>query len=206
VVGREHIPQRGPGLITINHYHSPRFWSAWLALSVSAQITGEVYWTVANAWTYPNRLKNAVLRPPLQWLFTRAAQVYGLNSMPPMPPAPNEVTARAASVRRILHYAREHPHGLIGFAPEGGDQPGGRLSMPPNGVGRLALALAGLGIPIYPAGIYEETDGSPTLCFGQPYALAIDPSASQPADDQARSVLMRAIAQCLPPALRGEFG
>lgn len=205
VLGREHVPT-GPGLITINHYHSARFWSAWMALAVSAQVPAEIYWTIASAWTFPGNRLGRMLRPPTQWLFTRIARIYNLNSMPPMPPAPAEITARAASVRRMLAYARSHPTGLLGLAPEGGDQPGALLTLPPNGAGRLALTIARLGWPIYPAGIYEESDGSPTLAFGPPYRLEIDPTAGEQADRLARETLMKAIAQLLPPALRGPVG
>jgi hypothetical protein len=205
VRGLENIPQRGPGLITVNHYHSEHFWSPWIALSVSSQVPAEVYWTITNAWTFPGRRSARLLRPASHWILTKMAQVYGLNPMPPMPPAPEEGAERAASVRRIVQYARENANALIGYAPEGSDQPGGVLSMPPAGTGRLALALTRRGMPVYPAGIYEDENNRPCLYFGQPHSLFVDENSPEQADLQARIQMMRAIATCLPEALWGEF-
>jgi hypothetical protein len=205
VRGLENIPQRGPGLITVNHYHSEHFWSPWIPLSVSSQVPAEVYWTITNAWTFPGRRLARLLRPASHWLLMKLARVYGLNPMPPMPPAPEDVVERATSVRRIVQYVRENANALIGYAPEGSDQPGGVLSMPPDGAGRLALAVTRRGMPVYPAGIYEDENNRPCLCFGQPYSLCVDENRSERADWQARIQMMRAIAGCLPEALRGGF-
>jgi hypothetical protein len=132
---------------------------------------------------------------------------------------PEEAAQRAAAVQRLARYLREHPAALAGLAPEGGDQPGGVLGMPPPGFGRLAGMLAGRGIPFYPVGAYEE-DGRFVVRFGPAYWLpaagvpaAGMPAAGMPAaevpraaqDAAIRRQVMTAIAALLPERLRGEF-
>lgn len=206
VSGIKNIPQSGPCVITVNHYWNPRFFSPWLAAVVSSQIPVDIYWTMANAWTYPpgNRL-GRLFTPVTRWAFNRVARVYEFNPMPPMPPRPGDVHERAAAVQRMIAYARRNPYGIIGLAPEGGDQPGGVLGMPPAGTGRLALALAKKGMAFVPVGIYEEA-GVLTVSFGQSYCLDLAELDSRIENDRrAREVIMRAIARCVPEVLRGQF-
>ena len=122
-----------------------------------------------------------------------------------MPPRPRDVAARAAAVRGTLRYAAAAKEPIIALAPEGGDQPGGSLTMPPSGAGRFCLLLAPAGFSFLPAGIYE-TDGRLTLHFGEPYILrAQGGSAPDRKDRLAACAIMGHIAGLLPPGLRGEF-
>jgi 1-acyl-sn-glycerol-3-phosphate acyltransferase len=205
VLGAEHIPQAGPALITLNHYWAPGFWAPWMSIAVSSVVPVEIYWTMSGALTFPGRRFRRLLRRASESVLQGVARVYRFNSMPPMPPNPREVAARAVSVRRIIQHGREHPDAIIALAPEGGDQEGGKLTLGPEGSGRLALALAGKGMPVYPVGLYEE-NGCLTLHFGAPYQLTVDTTV--PRDEQdihARRVMMRAIAGLLPERLRGCF-
>ncbi len=205
VLGEENIPRRGPGLITVNHYSRPGFWSPWFSAAVSASVPVDIHWSMADAWTYPGRRFGQVYRWLSHWMLTRVADVYGFTRMPPMPPAPDEVAQRAQAVRQLMRFARAHPEALIALAPEGGDQPGGILSLPPAGFGRLALALARLGMPFSPVGVYEE-DGCLFARFGAPDRLEIAKAGDRDqADGLARCVVMQKIAGCLPERLRGEF-
>jgi hypothetical protein len=205
VLGEEYIPQASPALITLNHYWAPGFWAPWMAMAVSSLVPVDVFWTMAGALTFPGWRFHRLLRLGSEPLLHGVARVYRFNTMPPMPPDPREVAERAASVRRIIQHAREHPDAIIALAPEGGDQEGGRLTLGPEGSGRLALALAGRGMPVYPVGIYEE-GGRLTLHFGAPYRLVVDSSIPRGEQDIfARQVMMRAIAGLLPERLRGSF-
>lgn len=211
VDGREHIPTQGPCLLTINHYARPAsddaaiFRAWWLALGVSAVVPAEIHWIVTEAWTYPDPLRAHLVTPVTRWLFRRVARVYGFTSMPPMPPDPDDVVARAAAVRRILAYARTSTNPLIGMAPEGSDAPGGVVQMPPSGVGRFIAHLARLGLQIVPVGGFEA-DGAFCLRFGPAYALETPAALSAAGRDRAVSaVVMRHIAALLPAHLRGEF-
>jgi hypothetical protein len=157
---------------------------------------------MSTAWTYPDVVRSRLLTPLSAWLFRRIAHVYGFTSMPPMPPRPWEVNARAEAVRQVLHWARADPRPLIVLAPEGMDSPPRGLMMPPPGVGRFIEKLAQLGLAILPVGACEE-DGVLCLNFGKPYVLEAFTSSDRHARDRevARTV-MQHIAECLPPQMR----
>jgi len=112
---------------------------------------------------------------------------------------------RARSVRIALELARHHPDFMLGLAPEGADQVGGKLSMPASGAGRFALLLAGLGAAFVPVGAYEE-DGAFCLHFGPAYRLEVLPGLSADEKDRAAAeIMMKNIAALLPVQFRGEF-
>lgn len=205
VLGEENIPRAGPGIITMNHYHSPALWPPWLAAAISAVVPGDVHWVMAAGWTDPRRWLDPYKRSFSGWALGRVAKVYGFTTMPPMPPSLDEVAERAASVMRLMSYVRSHRQTLIGMAPEGGDQPEAVLTLPPSGSGKLALAFSRTGFTFYPVGVYED-EGCFFMRFGTPYRLEID--TGEPRDQQdllARRVVMKHIAACLPERLRGEF-
>ncbi len=122
-----------------------------------------------------------------------------------MPPRPEELEARAKSVRRVIHDARQAPAAWIGMAPEGRDAPGGVLQPPPPGTGRFILQLANLGRVVLPVGVYEGSGG---LCvsFGQSYRLTIPQGlSSKDRDALASQTMMSRIALQLPRGLRGIY-
>jgi hypothetical protein len=205
VLGKENIPQNGPCVITVNHYHRPGFSAEWLALGISAQVPREIHWVMTAEWTAPGKwyepIKGAYSRLLLKYL----SRVYGYTTMPPMPPRPRDVEARARSVRRVLEYARNHPDFMIGLAPEGADQAGGKLSMPAPGAGRFSLLLAGLGAAFVPVGAYEE-GGRFCLDFGPAYRLEVPAGLSPVEKDRAAAeTIVKNIVHLLPVRWRGEF-
>ena len=205
VLGAEHIPYGGPGVVLLNHYYRPGFFSAWMTLVVSAVIPLELVWVISAAWTDANttwtRIKAAISVP----LFPRLARVYNLISMPPMPPRPHETAARARAVRCILAAARQNPAPLLAIAPEGQDPPGGVLMRPPPGAGRMLARLAQAGCRFYPVGIYEQ-DEEVVTSFGSSFQLILPEGLSpDEIDRQAADQGMHAIAALLPPGLRGVY-
>ncbi|OGO11530.1 MAG: hypothetical protein A2Y93_09445 [Chloroflexi bacterium RBG_13_68_17] len=197
------IPRIGAegAVILINHYYAPGFRAWWIALALSAVVETDLHWVMTEAWTYPDRAREQMLTPLSRRLFRRLAQVYGFTSMPPMPPRPWEVAARAAAVRSVLHLARRSPRPAIALAPEGGDAPTGSLMTPPPGAGRFIGLLAAAGLPLSAAGIYEQA-GELCLHFGPP----VDLTSTDAHDDQRiAGRAMRAIAGCLPEGLRGAY-
>jgi 1-acyl-sn-glycerol-3-phosphate acyltransferase len=205
VIGKENIPQSGPCVVTVNHYFRPGFGAEWLALGISAVVPRELHWIMTGEWTAPGKwyepLKAAYSRLLLKYL----ARVYDYTTMPPMPPRSKDVEARARSVRAALEYARRHLDFMLGLAPEGAEQPGGKLTMPAPGVGRFALLLAGLGSAFAPVGVYEEA-GAFCLHFGPAYRLEVPPSLSADEKDRlAAEIMMKNIAVLLPERLRGNF-
>jgi hypothetical protein len=138
-------------------------------------------------------------------LYPRLARVYGLISMPPMPPRPHEVAARALAVRQVLAVARRSPPVLLAMAPEGQDPPGGVLMRPPAGVGRMLVKLAGYGHRFYPVGLYEQGEAV-VLHFGPAFHLSMPEGMStEQVDRQASDATMQAIAVLLPTGLRGVY-
>jgi 1-acyl-sn-glycerol-3-phosphate acyltransferase len=205
VFGEEYIPPTGPCVVTFNHYHRLNFNAIWMAVAIAATVPVEMHFVMTGELTYPGKWY-----APLGMFFTkiilrRAAHTYGFTAMPPMPPRPRDVEARAASVRRVLEVARREKNVIIGLAPEGGDQPSGQLGMPASGAGRFALLLAAAGLRFVPAGIFE-VDGALHLRFGPDYELTVPRGLSADEKDKvAATMVMEHIAVLLPESLRGEF-
>jgi hypothetical protein len=215
VYGAENIPQTGPALITFNHYYRPGFQAWWMALALAAVIPEEMHFVVTGELTYPGKWYAPLGEAGSRWLLRQLSHVYGFTPMPPMPPRPKDVEARARSVRETLTYARKNPHAIIGLAPEGGDNvPTGALTWPASGAGRFISLLAAQRFPIVPMGAYEEA-GEFCLSFGAAYRLKASPRALSRAvprelgadekDRAAAEIVMSTIAAQLPPRLRGPF-
>ncbi len=189
-------------LITFNHFSRPGFRVWWAAIAMASAMGSDSHWVMSTAWTYPDWPRTRLLTPLSTWLFRRLARVYGFTSMPPMPPRPWEVNARAEAVREVLHWARAEARPLIVLAPEGMDSPPGSLAVPPPGVGRFIEKLARLGLAVLPVGTYEDEQA---LClhFGHPYLLEVFASEDRHARDrEVAHTVMQHIAECLPPSLR----
>ncbi|MGD0611876.1 MAG: 1-acyl-sn-glycerol-3-phosphate acyltransferase [Anaerolineales bacterium] len=201
----ENIPTAGPCLITFNHYYRPGFDAWWMALAIAATAPVDVHFIMTSELTYPGKWYAPLGKSLSRALLRRLSKVYGFTSMPPMPPRPEDVQARARSVRAALAYANEHPQAILGLAPEGGDQPGGVLNWPPSGAGRFLALLGGAGFPILPVGTYEEA-GEFCLHFGKPLQLHLPGGVTNEERDRAAArIVMAAIARLVPPRLRGEF-
>jgi hypothetical protein len=192
----------GSWLIVVNHYTRPGFHAWWFSMAISATLPREICWITTGTLTFPDRLRTSTVTPASRWFLRHLADLYGFIPMPPMPPRPSEIEARALAVRRALRRAAE-PEALMGLAPEGGDMPSGVLTPPPSGAGRFLWHLARRGLRFIPVGAYEE-DGRLCLRFGQPFDMPS--SLTGPMDDSASHVVMSAIAACLPPRLRGSYG
>jgi hypothetical protein len=207
VLGADHIPPRGPCLVTCNHYSRPDFAAWWIALAISAAVASrrapdadpDVRWVMTAAWTFPeSRWRRQVLTPITRWAFARAAHTYGFVTMPPMPPQPDEAEARATAVLRTVRLARlaAREGGLVGLAPEGMDTAGGRLGQLPKGAGSFIALLAGAGLPVLPVAMTEE-DGRLRISFGQVFHPKI-PARRAERDLAVAEQVMDAIAHQLP--------
>jgi len=205
VRGEENIPAAGPSLITFNHYYRPGFNAWWMALALAAVVPVEVHFVMTGELTYPGKWYAPLGMAGSRWLLRRFARIYGFTAMPPMPPRPRDVAARAGAVRAVLAYVKAHPDAILGLAPEGGDQPGGQVSWPASGTGRFLLLLAGLGFGIVPVGVCEEA-GELCLHFGPGYRLSVPDGLSADEKDRAAAgQVMGQIAALVPARLRGEF-
>jgi 1-acyl-sn-glycerol-3-phosphate acyltransferase len=204
VDGKENIPERGPCVVTVNHYYRPGFRAEWLALGIAACVPVDMHWVMTGELTYPGRWFAPIGRPISKFVLSRIAKVYGFTTMPPMPPRQKDVEARAHSIRQVLEVMRQE-NIILGLAPEGGDQSGGRLSMPAPGAGRFGLLLANLGAEFIPVGAYEAY-GEFCLNFGEVYKLGVPPKLSaREKDCCAARMIIGKIAPLLPAYLRGDF-
>ena len=131
--------------------------------------------------------------------------MYAFTSMPPMPPRESDVTSRAHSVREVISYVEHVKDPVVCLAPEGMDNPGGALAVPPSGVGRFILQLSNRGMIIHPAGVWE-LEGRLCIGFGVPYRLSLEANLSvHDRDNCAAKVVMQSIADLLPTYLRGDY-
>ncbi len=187
-------------LITVNHFNAPDFQAWWFVIPVSAVFPEPIHWVVTSGWTHSGWLTGFT-----HWLFPIGARLLGFTAMPAMPPDPLEVEARAAAVMRVVRYARHAAQPIIGMAPEGRDFPGGVLGGLPSGVGRFLYLLSQWCPLILPVGVWKES-GIINMKFGEPYQLNMPESlSSHERDQQVGNTVMRAIAQCLPGRLRGDY-
>lgn len=205
IIQQENIPQHGPCVITVNHYHREGFGAEWLALVIAALVPMPMHWIMTGEFMYQGKWYAAIGAKSSRVLLKRIARVYGFTTMPPMPPRPNDVGERAASVRAVLKYVMHAENPILGLAPEGYDTPKGTLTRTASGLGRFGLLLSSQGLRFAPVGIYE-TDGILHAHFGEQYHLVV-PAAmtADEKDAQASQIIMENIARLLPVHLRGEF-
>jgi len=200
-----HIPAEGPFVLALNHYERPGlkvFWSGCVASHAIAQRRARdkaVRWLMTSEWY------NAHLGPfpvPVlvsRLLFRRLGRVYGLVIVPR--PSERRV-GRAAALRTILNIVRgsEEP---IGLFPEAVGT--GQLIQPPPGVGSFLLLLTSHGLPVLPAGAFEE-EGRLVVSFGLPFQLDVPRRASRAEKERLASQhVMVAIGRLLPEELWGVY-
>ena len=205
ISGSENIPQRGPCVITVNHYHREGFGAQWLALAVAACVPVNMQWIMTGEFMYEGKWYETIGAMSSRILLKRIARVYGFFNMPPMPPRAKDVAQRAAAVRAVLQFVKIAQTPIVGLAPEGHDRPDGALTRPARGVGRFGLLLSRAGLKFIPVGAHEA-DGVFQIHFGKPYTLNIPYDLSpDERDAQASQVMMENIARLLPMHLRGDF-
>lgn len=205
ILGRENIPQQGPCVLTVNHYHRPGFRAHWLALAISAMVPTSIHWVMTGEFTYQGKWYAPFAGPVSRIVLKRLATVYSFTTMPPMPPRSRDVAARAAAVRAVLRYVKCAQEPVVGLAPEGFDPPSVALTRPPNGAGRFGLYLSKAGLTFVPVGAYES-EGAFHLHFGPRYTLRVQNDLrTYDKDACAARVIMKKIAELLPTRLRGEF-
>ena len=208
IVGADQIPTFGPCLIVCNHYGRPGFDTWWLTFSIQAAVAArrgpgadpEIRWVMTAAWTYPpGSWRGRIVTPLTRWTFRRIAQVYGFVTMPPMPPHPSEVEARATAVLKTARLARQAARngGMIGLAPQGGDV-ASPLAPPPDGAGEFIALLAGAGLPVLPVAVAEH-GGRLRLAFGPTFAPEIPPRRDG-RDRLVSEQVMAALGRLLPRA------
>lgn len=193
--GAHNIPPDGGYLVTVNHYAREGFSSAWIALAVSGVLPHEVTWVMTQEWVFQGNPLAFILRPAMRIVLSSFHAVFGFLPMPPVIPGYSEVAERSAAVRRVIEYARAHPRGVIGIAPEGRDTHQIGMGELPDGVGKFILHLNRMGLRILPAAVSEH-DGRLRVSFGAHYDLALADAGSD-VDAQARAIIREKIGQLL---------
>lgn len=197
------IPEKGPFLVTLNHYSRPGFFILWAALAISSALPQTPLWLMTSAWTNRTGGLDHLRTTFSKALFKRLAGVYGLVTMPPMPPTTQEVAERALSIRKLMGKLHENTDTVLCLAPEGMDFPGGILGKPYPGTGKMILQISNHLKRILPVGVYEE-EGKLVLNFGHPYLLQL-PEKMENLDEWAINQVMGKIAAQLPEEMRGPY-
>jgi hypothetical protein len=193
-------------LIVFNHYTRPGFPAWWTAFALSGALVRVGLTQPEPRWVMTAGLNYLGLFAPLsRWALRRIASIYAGFLMPPMPPDPKDIEARAATARQVLTFARQTPNARVCLAPEGYDNNDGQLIVPPPGAGRFLLQLCRVGMTILPAGVCTE-GGVYHVRFGSTFSLDTPQDLAPDArDERASRRVMRAIAELLPLRLRGSI-
>jgi len=193
-------------LITFNHYTRPGFPAWWTAFALGGALVRVGLAQPEPRWVMTAGLNYLGLFAPLsRWALRRIANIYDGFLMPPMPPNPKDMEARATTVRQVITFVRQTPNARVCLAPEGYDNNDGRLIVPPPGAGRFLLQLCHAGMTILPAGVCAES-GVYHVHFGSTFSLDTPQNlASDARDEWASRRVMCAIAELLPQRLRGSF-
>jgi 1-acyl-sn-glycerol-3-phosphate acyltransferase len=205
VEGREHIPEIGPYLVTVNHYARPGYQPWWHAMAISFGLPMPARWVMTSEWTAPGKWYAPLKSGLSRFAAVRIARTYGFATMPPMPPRLQDVDERARAVRALLALADREKNLVLCLAPEGADTPGGAMTWPPAGAGRFMALLAARGMRILPVGAWEQ-QGALCVRFGPTYALKLPVGLSPKEKDRlAAKTVMTHIAELVPQRLRGDF-
>ena len=203
VHGLGNVPAEQPLVVTMNHYRRPGFGLWWMIAAIADALPQNPHLIMTGELTRWFRPWGAAIS---RAALPRLARMYGFTAMPPMPPRPADVEARAEAVRSVLKYVKENRNPIVILAPEGRDNvDDGSLATPPRGVGRFVLLLANRGLAVLPVGGWEA-EGALHVRFGPPYRLNLprdlDPEGT---DRAATQTVMSRIADLLPERLRGDF-
>ena len=193
VFGEENISEDGPFLLTMNHYTREGFSIIWAAAAISALLPGEPLWVMTNAWTNRSGFFDQIRTNISKAVFTRFAEVFGLITMPSMPPHPDEMMDRAISIRKLFKQIDGKSNIILCLAPEGQDQTGGLLGKPHPGTGKFIYSLYSQLERVLPVGIYEQ-QGRLVVEFGPAYELEDNKTTDQEVINQ----VMRQIGNLIP--------
>jgi len=202
--GLENVPPGGPFVLVTNHYARPGLQVYHCGMFITTVIaerrslSPDIRWIITSEW-YGHHIGPIPIPTWLtRWVFRRVSEVYGLVIMPRRA---SLAVGRAAVLRRLARIAQREP---IGLMPEAGGS--GILREALEGSGLFLGALSERGLPLLPAGLWEEDD-TLIVRFGEPFALSVAKESSrQEQDRRAREQAMVAVGRLLPPTHWGYYG
>ncbi len=210
VEGLHFVPARDPFLLVANHFQSEDLWIGWVAAAITAAIASvrvpysrNLHWVVLSEWRWLEIGGRWIPNPISSLLFPRAADSWGLISMPSRP---SDVGGRAAALRKVLAYlgrgraaAPLNPE-PVGIFPEG--RASAALEEARPGTGAFLHRVSSLGVALLPVGVHQEGDLM-VVRFGEPFGLGEPPPGEL--DDWARGQVMSAIGRLLPREMWGAY-
>jgi hypothetical protein len=201
--GLENVPSEGPFILVTNHYARRGLRAYHFAMFITTAIAQRrplspaICWVITSEWYGYHVGPIPIPVWLIRWVFRRVAKVYGLVVMPRQA---SRAVGRAAVLRRIAKIVQREP---IGLMPEAGGS--GVLLEPLEGSGLFLQALSERGLPLVPAGVWEEDD-TLMVSFGQPVALSVAKEGPRREQDrEAREQVMVAVGRLLPPAYWGHY-
>ena len=199
--GLENVPSEGSFVLVTNHYARRGLRTYHCAMFITTVIAERrplapaIRWIITSEWYGYHVGPIPIPVWLIRWVFRRVGKVYGLVIMPRQA---SRAVGRAAVLRRIARIAQREPVVLM---PEAGGT--GILREPLEGSGLFLQALSERGLPLVPAGVWEEDD-TLMVSFGEPFALSVAKEGlRQDRDRRARERVMVAVGRLLPPAYWG---
>jgi 1-acyl-sn-glycerol-3-phosphate acyltransferase len=201
--GLENVPSEGPFVLVTNHYARRGLRAYHFAMFITTAIAQRrplsppICWVITSEWYGYHVGPIPIPVWLIRWVFRRVGKVYGLVVMPRQA---SRGVGRAAVLRHIAKIVQRKP---IGLMPEAGGS--GVLLEPLEGSGLFLQALSERGLPLVPAGVWEE-DHTLMVRFGEPFALSLAKEGPRrERDRQAREQVMVAMGRLLPPAYWGYY-
>ncbi len=212
VDGLEYIPSAGSFILVTNHCQRKDLWIGWaFSLLIDSINRQRGDHPVPHVVTTDRAVFDGFTVPGSRWLFERVALAWNLVLMTPPEVEHHEPgCSRRSALRQCLSIVQRDNGRAVYFAlaPEGLAGTARGLGETVPGSGRSLLALAGRGLPIVPAVVWEEAPGKLHARFGpiwQPVAPAAVKDNRAALDAWGREQVMRRLAALLPASLRGRY-